>query len=230
MPDSEYRLVPLRDRHGNVKAHAKVDAVDFERVSAHRWSLVPDGYARGGRPTQQLHRFILGCRTNDGLIVDHINRDRLDNRRANLRIADPALNSRNQERKDPGRSQYRGVHPTASGRWRAIAGSNEYRHIGTYATEIEAAAAAAQYRFNNWPGVDEDPRLLALSPKPLKQAGLARQLTTQQALQVWLTRMSTTLSHAAIAELMNVGTPVVASVLSGRSYKEVHSLARAHTG
>lgn len=33
-----------------------------------------------------LHRWIMGCSKGDGKIVDHINRDELDNRRANLRF------------------------------------------------------------------------------------------------------------------------------------------------
>lgn len=61
-------------------------------LSRFRWNLDRDGYARrsvrdGAKVrTIRIHRFIVGLSWEDeGLDVDHINFNRLDNRRENLR-------------------------------------------------------------------------------------------------------------------------------------------------
>lgn len=81
-------------------AVAIVSDEDYERVSQYKWSLQSAGYAvrgikRDGRWTHELmHRFILGD-SCAGLDVDHINMDRLDNRRSNLRMATRSQNMAN---------------------------------------------------------------------------------------------------------------------------------------
>ena len=83
--------IPLRDLAGNVVAVALVDAEDFHRINRHRWSLMDDVARRGvkiGRRHHSIlmHREIMGATLGDGLAIEHINADKLDNRRANLRV------------------------------------------------------------------------------------------------------------------------------------------------
>ena len=52
------------------------------------------GLAVGGAQGFVLRRL----REGDGLVVDHINRDKLDNRKANLRVVAPAINILNSQR------------------------------------------------------------------------------------------------------------------------------------
>lgn len=87
---------------------ALVDAEDFERVSAFKWtaSLESNGrnfyairrcYREKRRGIKiRMHRFVLGLPPlpNDGLVVDHLNGDTLDNRKANLEIVDHLENMR----------------------------------------------------------------------------------------------------------------------------------------
>ncbi|HOQ47672.1 MAG TPA: hypothetical protein PLA43_20440 [Bryobacteraceae bacterium] len=56
-----------------------------------------------------MHRLITSATEHQ--VVDHINRNRLDNRRCNLRITDWVGNSRN---RTPGRTSYRGIRQNGS--------------------------------------------------------------------------------------------------------------------
>lgn len=80
----------------NKKEIARVDIEDFPLVTAHRWSLL-GGYVVttiAGKLVS-LHRLI--CPVGEGMVVDHINRDRLDNRRCNLRPATRLENIQNHD-------------------------------------------------------------------------------------------------------------------------------------
>ena len=78
------------------------------------------------------------------LFVDHINGNGLGNRRANLRLATPAQNARNQaKRKNTSHSKYKGVKKIKCGkRWYAVIGYNYKRiYLGSFDTEKQAALA-----------------------------------------------------------------------------------------
>lgn len=74
---------------------AQVDPIDFTRLSRYKWKL-RNGYAVSlidGR-TVRMHRDVM--QENDpSMVIDHINRDRLDNRRSNLRRLTPLENANN---------------------------------------------------------------------------------------------------------------------------------------
>jgi len=80
-----------------------IDEEDFERISRYRWRDDGRGYAvrkSRGCPTVKMHREILGLSCGDGE-VDHINRNRMDNRKSNLRLVTRSQNQWN--RADPKR-------------------------------------------------------------------------------------------------------------------------------
>ncbi len=84
------------------------------------------------------------------LVIDHINRNGLDNRRVNLRLATVAQNAWN-SKKRKSRSGYKGVcYDKAKNRWRAAIVHHGRRiHLGYFKDKIEAArvydAAAKEY-------------------------------------------------------------------------------------
>jgi hypothetical protein len=148
--------IPLRRRDGSVRARALVDAEDYEVLSGYRWHQTNWGYVVRNVPRSQrgdgsslilMHRQIMGLKSGDRTEVDHINRDRLDNRRANLRLATRDENAQNISPRG-GRSRHRGVAwHKQNGVWRAyISVKGRHRHLGCFEDEDEAGAVAAQAR------------------------------------------------------------------------------------
>lgn len=133
--------------------YAKVDADDFEFINQWDW-FVMSGYAVRNRSKQSgerhvfMHRVIL--QTPDGMDTDHRNGDRLDNRRANLRVCMRAENQHNTgarvmrtSRRSSRPSIHKGVYwETYTGRWRASIQIGTKRwSLGRYDSEEEAARA-----------------------------------------------------------------------------------------
>lgn len=126
----------------------KVDKKDYSKIRAYKWWLV-DGYCAasltigGMKTTMLMHRFIMDVPVGKGDIeVDHINRNRTDNRRSNLLVTTRWENEENHDRSSLS-SLKRGVSQEGrTGRWRAQATyKGVHTHIGTYDTEEEAIAA-----------------------------------------------------------------------------------------
>jgi hypothetical protein len=90
--------LPLCDRQGEVVGWAKVDAEDLDRLARHRWSKHTIGYAvrkqRRGRAqlTIYLGREVLGVPESGSPRIRHVNGDKLDCRRSNLRPATAWIN------------------------------------------------------------------------------------------------------------------------------------------
>lgn len=121
-----------------------VDSEDLPALAGYNWQIGSHGYAQRwvserGKP-DVLHRLLLGLMPGDRRQVDHKDRNKLDNRRSNLRITTPAQNSQNVPRPK------RNVYPN-HGRWMArvkLRGKNHY--LGTYDDPEEAVSVAAAFR------------------------------------------------------------------------------------
>jgi len=111
------------------------------------------GYARAvtrtdaGLKTIYLHR-LLCKRKNDKPHVDHINGDRTDCRRANLRSCDHSENLQNQKLRVDNTSGFKGVRWHSQTRKFAarVTARGKEIHIGLFKTAEEAAVAATLYR------------------------------------------------------------------------------------
>lgn len=153
--------LPIRNKAGDLIAWTYIDPDDSNRLSKFKWSL-KGGYAYRGAWNKELqkvetfymHREVMGLRkagntnqTRDKTQIDHINRDRLDNRRSNLRLASHILNHQNLSGVGTGESGYRGVFKSPAGTWRArVHYLGKHYYFGTHKTPEEAALAAAEGR------------------------------------------------------------------------------------
>lgn len=111
-----------------------------------RRAVRPDG----GSTTQRLHTLLTGWR-----LVDHVNGDGLDNRRANLREATVVQNMRNMRKHLTGASRYKGVTWHKAGkRWvAAITVEGKAIHLGLHVDEAVAAKSyddAARHYFGEF--------------------------------------------------------------------------------
>lgn len=155
-PTPDRLRIPLYDRSGDVVGWTVVSPDDRDLVRGRMWRL-NGGYAKSGRLF--LHRVVLGLGPGEGS-VDHINGDGLDNRRENLRVATHAQNMQNRRpHKNARTSRFRAVYRDAdSGRWRARCRlNNRPHHLGYFDTELEAAAAVAEFLRVHMPYAQPDP-------------------------------------------------------------------------
>ena len=81
----------------NVENKSLIDPEDFEKVSGYRWFAIKKrGYVVAKKNSKRiwLHRLIMN--PPQGLVVDHINGNPLDNRKSNLKICSIRENNKNE--------------------------------------------------------------------------------------------------------------------------------------
>lgn len=138
--------IPLKDFKHKIVGFAQVSPEDYDRVNKHKWHMSGhkdrnDWYVQGKIDSQQikLHHFIIG-KPPENMVVDHIDNNRLNNRRENLRFASVKQNAQN---KSMNNGKYMGVQfEKKTNRWVAMCAR---KSLGTYDTEEEAAKAYDQY-------------------------------------------------------------------------------------
>ena len=90
-----------------------VDNDIYEKIKDSKWYHNKCGYVARDLYKEKkrllLHRFVLGLKKGDGKIVDHINGNKLDNRRKNLRICSHLNNLRNQKVRKDNKLGYKGI-------------------------------------------------------------------------------------------------------------------------
>lgn len=133
-----------------------IDAEDISLVSKNHWYVNGGGYLfRRDRKTREpfkLHRVILGLSSDSDMVVDHINHNKLDNRKCNLRVVTQAENCMNNIQKCSNTIGYTGVKLSKSGRSfisRIEKGGVKYELLRSSCIEDAAQAynVAADYLF-----------------------------------------------------------------------------------
>ncbi len=119
------------------------DKVDWDLASAHPWSA-SGRYVYAPKRKLLFHRAILSAPAE--FVVDHVNSDGLDNRRANIRLATPQENMRNRRKLSEASSRFKGVWWCSDSKiWRAeisTGGADGKIRLGRFTDEC---AAARQY-------------------------------------------------------------------------------------
>lgn len=109
----------------NIKGYdVQIDEEDYDMVKEYTWRIcskeAKEGLLYFHSNTKRdpithkfkdvrLHRLIMGCTTGDGMVVDHINHDTLNNMKCNLRITTQAGNTQNSRISIRNTSGYKGV-------------------------------------------------------------------------------------------------------------------------
>lgn len=111
-----YAEIILYDNNSFPYQKTLIDLDDVEKVKNIKWvyaNTENNGYCEGkiNKRFVRLHRFLMGIENlGTSFQVDHINNDRLDNRKSNLRICSNMQNSQNSPPSKNNKSGYIGVY------------------------------------------------------------------------------------------------------------------------
>ena len=116
-----------------------IDKEDYEKIKEYKWHLNKFGYIITNSKKQngkRIHRMIMNYEGKN--VIDHINHNRMDNRKCNLRICNLAENSWNRKSKGY-------YYIKKENRWSAsIMKNGKYIYLGYFKTEEEAKEARRQ--------------------------------------------------------------------------------------
>lgn len=133
---------------------AAVDVEDYEWLSRWKWTASNKGYAYRcsgplesndrKRRTIKMHRLIMLA--PEGSQVDHIDGNKANNRRFNLRLASGNQNQWNRGKRRTNTSGFKGVmFRKECGKWRACITAHRSKHsLGSFTTPEAAHAAYAE--------------------------------------------------------------------------------------
>lgn len=129
--------IELKDRAGNVRAVTQVDD-EYAHLTMYKWAL-HNGYATSSQKGL-LHRSIMNV-TDPRQWIDHIDRDKLNNQKSNLRLATFRQNALNKRKAEGGSSQYRGVSRKNGARQFMVRVVHDGKtiYLGEYDSELDAA-------------------------------------------------------------------------------------------
>lgn len=129
---------------------AIVDDDDFENLSKYRWYCSNAGYAVNPKHPNGvfMHRILMGFERGKSkeIFVDHINGNKLDNRKSNLRLVDKYQNQQNRKNSRANTSGFKGVAFMKSKRkwWAKITVNKQRKFLGYFETAREAGLAYNQ--------------------------------------------------------------------------------------
>lgn len=141
--------IPIRDKTGIIN-YTLVSEEDYLELNKLKWNLDKDGYAKSGKI--RIHRYIMINILKNIIpekhVVDHIDNNKLNNRRNNLRILSASENSRNKKKKENCTSEYNGV-CFNNEKWQVSIRIKDIQRLRAYyLNEIHAA-----HQYNLW--IDE---------------------------------------------------------------------------
>lgn len=159
--DGKIAYIYLYDKQYNIIEKAIIDSEDVPRIKYIKWRMNCNGYIiNNSHKNLFLHRLILNVDT----MVDHINGNRLDNRKENLRVVTKSQNQMN--------VNYLGVYQKSDGRWIAKIKKNQKQlHLGIFVIKDEALYArwyAEQLLFGEFAYKKEEPIIIESRKKEIQ--------------------------------------------------------------
>ena len=147
----EYKI-PLRNKNKEIIDYTYVSKEDYEILSQYKWHKNPTGYAHStfNNKNNRMHRYImieiLKNNINSKIPIDHIDNNRLNNKRENLRIVTYSENTRNRTKLQNTSSEYIGVcwHKQYN-KWISYIKYNKKQYNSYYNNEHHAA-----HQYNLW--------------------------------------------------------------------------------
>lgn len=131
------------------KVSSKVDAEMWPLLNLHKWRLNTDGYAFTYIGAKRVFMHEMVCIKTASMVVDHLNFNKLDNRRVNLKAVTNSQNllrNKSRLRKDLGVSWH-----YASDKWRARISTYDENnkkgeiYLGTFLKKKDAISARNKY-------------------------------------------------------------------------------------
>lgn len=131
-----------------------VSDFDFTAVSKWKWRVNKQGYAVRNSTKKQIsiHQQVLG--TKQGFEIDHINRNKLDNRRENLRYVTRSQNNFNRPVDPRNTTGHNGINKLKTGSYRVRLSGKD---LGRYKTLEEAIAVRERYVKNAFLSTETNP-------------------------------------------------------------------------
>lgn len=134
-------------KHDN---RTKIDIEDLEKIEEHNWHI-REGYAvmEIKKKEFKLHNYVKNFTPTETHTIDHINRDRLDNRKFNLKIADNQIQCINRKIQKSNTSGHVGVfHDKSKDRWMARWQENGKRKTKSFSVNLYGYEKAKQMAVN----------------------------------------------------------------------------------
>jgi len=104
--------IVLYDKHCKEKARAIIDTEDVEKVNNYKWCLATDGYVRtssNGNNMAAIQNIIMNFMAGTNQLIDHRDRNPLNNCKSNFRICTHLENCRNVGKTKRNKSGFKGV-------------------------------------------------------------------------------------------------------------------------
>lgn len=126
---------------GKAGGYALVDDDVYKEIGHLKWYHAQNGYAvrtvttKGKATWLYMHRHIMGATSE----VDHINQDKLDNRRKNLRQVSRSQNVYNVTKRSDNTSGHKGVYKAYNGKWRVQVSRKYYGIFDTFQEAVKYA-------------------------------------------------------------------------------------------
>ena len=154
-----YAKIYIHNDDGKTINYSIIDSLFVTEIKKHKWNIDRCGYVRNCK-IGFLHKLILRLNGTYDVtkIVDHKNRNKLDNTLNNLRMVNPTINARNRELHKTNKSGARGVYfSTTENCWIAeiqFSKNSHQKHIAKYFHNFDDAVKYRQFLENKYWGND----------------------------------------------------------------------------